>query len=359
MNLRLLRRRLIMTVLVLGICITGTSLTMFQRVQHASAAGGPYFTVKVKGETFVAQYMGNAYSNQNGSSVYSDFGQWNEYTVDRFGTWHAFGQFSGNEDVFYNGNGKIQGGINVNVPGIGHIFTYSHEQILNPPLTPPGNTLSLYSQEPKALLGVHFFENPSQTLSDCTYDQANFDNYPNNGSTDSIVDLPGNAEEQACANGADALHGGDLHLRKFYKQFTQLAAAPHTNGPVVASLHRQQAIPLPVILGVASGVFFIGATITGNICNFAACSKSAKKVLAAVSLGMGIISGVLGISGNILTSLKAYAAVSGELAAANVLEAEGVMEMEAVVPGGGPAAADLARQIAVTPVSAAQAYPGR
>jgi hypothetical protein len=90
-------------------------------------------------------------------------------------------------------------------------------------------------------------------------------------------------------------------------------------------------LPFPVILGIASGVFFIASTVTGNICAFASCSNTAKKVLAGVALGMGIISGALGIASGIITAMKAFATAAPAAEAAVLGEAAGDAEMVGAV----------------------------
>ncbi len=82
-----------------------------------------------------------------GHSIYTNFGRWNGYTVDRYGTWHWYGQFSGNENTYVNGHGQLQTGVNVVVPGVGHINIYPHEDILNPYLTPPPSGYTVVGPE--------------------------------------------------------------------------------------------------------------------------------------------------------------------------------------------------------------------
>ncbi|GAC1449919.1 MAG: hypothetical protein PVS3B1_36380 [Ktedonobacteraceae bacterium] len=356
MDLRLLRRRLLTVALVLGVCIAGTSLTLFQRAQHASAATAPYFTLSVGGQTYLAQYAGNAYSNQNSSSIYSDFGQWNEYSVDSYGTWHWFGQFSGNEDVYYDSHGQIVGGMNVNVPGIGNVNTYSHDQVFNPPLlNPPAG----YNYGKEALLGERFsgaYSN-GQYYYDCEIDEANFTGAPNTGATSQFFSTAGQASASACAAGNNWFLDGDSHITSFYNQFQQSAAMPHANGPVVASLHRQHSIPLPVTLSIAGGVIFLGAIVSGAICSFASCSKPVKLTLAAVALGLGIISTTMGISASIITSLRTYAATSATLVPAITEEAAGTVEMAGVISGQTAAASTEAGAIVNTPLTRSYSYP--
>ena len=85
----------------------------------------------------------------------------------------------------------------------------------------------------------------------------------------------------------------------------------------------------------------MAGVVTGNICNFTSCSNTAKKVLAAVALGMGIISGVMGISSGIITALKAYSAASPLLASGLGAEVAGAVEMT-----GAAGATTLARNAA-------------
>ena len=304
--LSLLSQRLLIAVLTVGLCLTGVSLALFQHVRSASAASAPYYSMVIDGQKYVAQYEGGAYnSDVTSHSLYSDFGRWNEYTVDRDGTWHWYGQFSGNEDTYVNGNGKIQTGINVNIPGVGHIFTYPHEDVLRPKLAPPGGFRDGY----ESYMGTQV--DTAYEQADCEVDASNLDNgYLGSGifqfrGVSGIQAPPG---QNDCFNASDDLHRGDVNIYRLYHQLSQsLAATPNTNGPVVASLQRPQVLPVPVILGIASGVFFIAATVTGNICAFASCSKTTKKVLAGVALGLGIISGVLGIASGIQTAMRAFA----------------------------------------------------
>jgi hypothetical protein len=118
----------------------------------------------------VAQYEGGAYnSDVTSHSLYSDFGRWNEYTVDRYGTWHWYGQFSGNEDTYVNGYGKLQTGVNVNMPGVGHIDTYSHEDVLRPHLAPPPG----YSDGYESYMGTQV--DTGFQAADCEVDASNVD----------------------------------------------------------------------------------------------------------------------------------------------------------------------------------------
>ncbi len=109
-------------------------------------------------------------------------------------------------------------------------------------------------------------------------------------------------------------------------------------------LHPQ--LPFPVILAIAGSVFFIGSAVTGSICTFKYCCSTVKKVLAGVSLGMGIISATLGISATALTAMKAFGSQGSAALSAIGSEAAGSVEMTgAVSPGLAASAASEASSI--------------
>ncbi len=345
--LSLLSQRLMITVLTVGLCLTGVSLALFQHTRSASAASAPYYTMVIAGQKYVAQYEGGAYnSNVTSHNLYSDFGKWNEYTVDRYGTWHWYGQFSGNEDTYVNGYGKLQTGVNVNMPGVGHIDTYSHEDVLRPHLAPPP---SGFSHGYESYTGTQV--DTGYQAADCEVDASNVDNGRLGSGTDQfegVSGLPASPGEVDCFNASSDLQRGDSNISHFYNQLSQsVFATPNTNDPVVASLQRPQVLPVPVILGIASGVFFIASAVTGSICAFSSCSNITKKVLAGVALGLGIISGVLGITSGIQTAMKAFTAAAPLVEAAVLGEAAGDAEMVAAVAtadGNGALAADAASE---------------
>ena len=135
MKLRHLSQRIIITALLFGLCATGTLIALnHARSVNVSAASSPYFMVTVGGQKYAAQYAGGGSSNQHSSSIYDNFGQWNEYIIDGSGRWSFRGQFSGTGASYFDSHGKVVGGINANVPGIGHVDTYGAQQTLGPDL---------------------------------------------------------------------------------------------------------------------------------------------------------------------------------------------------------------------------------
>ncbi|MBA2391124.1 MAG: hypothetical protein H0V70_00070 [Ktedonobacteraceae bacterium] len=345
MKLRHLSHRLIIAVLLFGLCVTGTLISL-NHARSVSAAPAPYFTVTVGGQKYAAQYAGGGSSSYNSRSASSNFGKWNEYIIDSSGKGHFWGQFSGTDAAYFDSHGKVVGGVNVNVPGIGHIDTYAHEQTLGPDLpalrypyeSPSQYTLKGTTVEHETYLGTRVAQQSFASRRggagvnaiDCQVDAGNLD-YGHLGWQADNVEMttaqPFSTEDSDCIRGQTYLQEGDAAITNFYNQFVPRATTmPNVNAPVVASLDRPS-LPIPVILGIAGGVFFIASVVSGNICNFVSCSNTAKKVLAAVALGMGIISGVLGITSGILTALRAFATASPALAAGLGAEAAGAVEM--------------------------------
>ncbi len=327
--LALLSRRLIIVVLLVGLCFTATSLVVFQHVHNVFAASAPYYVMVIGGQKYVAQYEGGAYnSDVTGHSIYTDFGRWDEYTVDSHGTWHWYGQFSGNENTYVNGHGQLQTGVDVTIPGVGHINTYPHEDVLKPPLTPPPAGYSVVG--PEHYIGERVSVTPTQPLNlDCEVDASNVDTGHFGSGTQQFIDN-GSQQAQDCTAGDNYLRRGDPGISTVFRHLT---LSPRPNGSMFASLLQPQ-LPFPVILGIASGAFFIGSVATGNICNFASCGNTAKKILTGLAVGMGIISGVLGISANILTAMKAFAQGGAATIAAIGAEAAGDVEMTGAVSAG-------------------------
>ena len=304
--LSLLSRRLLIPVLLVGLALGSVSLVLVQHAFSAHAAASssnPYYVMVIGGQKYIAQYEGGAYnSDVTGHSIYTDFGRWNEYTVDSHGTWHWYGQFSGNENSYVNGHGQLQTGVNVVVPGVGHINTYSHEDVLNPPLTPPPAGYSVVG--PEHYIGERVSVTPTQPLHlDCEVDASNVDTGHFGSGTQQFIDN-GSQQAQDCTAGDNYFRTGDPGIDTVVRH---LAISPRANGSMFASLLQPQ-LPFPVALGIAGGVAFIGSIATGNICNFTSCSNTARKILIGISFGLGIISGVLGISSGILTAMKAFAA---------------------------------------------------
>ena len=144
MKLRHLSQRIIITALLFGLCATGTLIALnHARSVNVSAASSPYFMVTVGGQKYTSQYAGGGSSNQHSSSIYDNFGQWNEYIIDGSGRWNFWGQFSGTGASYFDSHGKVVGGINANVPGIGHVDTYGAQQTLGPDLPALQYPLSL------------------------------------------------------------------------------------------------------------------------------------------------------------------------------------------------------------------------
>ena len=324
--LSLLSRRLLLPVLLVGLALGSVSLALFQHTLSAHAAASsshPSYVMVIGGLKYIAQYEGGAFnSDVTGHSIYTDFGHWNEYTVDRYGTWHWYGQFSGNENTYVNGYGQLQTGVNVTIPGVGHINTYPHETVINPPLTP-----APYSFGPEHYLGERLGVRGPGIQEDCEVDASNVDTGHFGSGTKQFTNIF--SQQTKDCNAADHyLASGDSGIN------TVIRHLPRAKSSTVASL-LQPRLPFPVALGIAGGVAFIGSIATGNICNFTSCSNTARKILIGISFGLGIISGVLGISSGILTAMKAFAApaAGGALAAAGA-EAAGGVEMTGVVSAG-------------------------
>ncbi len=328
--LSLLSRRLVVAVLLVGLALGGVSFALFQHAFSAHASSSkPYYVMVIGGQKYIAQYEGGAYnSDVTGHSIYTNFGSWDEYTVDGHGTWHWYGQFSGNENTYVNGHGQLQTGVNVTVPGVGHINTYGHETIINPPLTPPP---AHYNVGTEQYLGtrVSIFGVQHQLI-DCEVDASNVDTgHFGNGTKQFIND--GSQQAQDCGAANNYLASGDAGLNTVVRH---LALSPRANGSMLASLLQPQ-LPFPVILGIVGGAAFIGSIVTGNICNFTSCGNTAKKILIGASFGLGILSGVLGISSGILTAMKAFAApAAGAALEAAGAEAAGAAAMTGAVNAG-------------------------
>jgi hypothetical protein len=332
MHIRLLSwlsRRLVIAVLLVCLALGGISFALFQHVfnVHAAASSSnPYYVMVVGGQKFIAQYEGGSFnSDETNHSIYTDFGKWNEYTVDGHGTWHWYGQFSGNENTFVNGHGQLQTGVNVNVPGVGHINTYGHEDVLSPPLISPPGGYSVVG--PEHYIGERVSVTPTQPLNlDCEVDEYNLDNGHLGGGTRQFIN-DGSQQGNDCVTGDNYLRSGDPGVGEIFRQ---LALSPHANGSMMTSLLQPQ-LPIPVILNIAGGVFFIAAISTGNICTFTTCSATAKKVLAAISIGCAILSVVAGQIAVNTTAMKAFASRGPSSIASIGSAAAGDVEMAGAV----------------------------
>ena len=329
--LSLLSRRLLLPVLLVGLSLGGVSLALFEHPLSANAASHPSYVLVVGGQKYIAQYEGGAYnSDVTSHSIYTDFGRWNEYTVDSHGKRHLYGQFSGNENTYVNGHGQLQTGVNVNVPGVGHINTYPHEDVFNPHLTPPPHG---YFGPPENYFGERLsgVASPAQPI-DCEVDASNVDNGHFGSGTRQLFGSGEHRSQQLkdCEQGDYDFSVGDKGIGGIFRH---LARSPRANGSMFASLLQPQ-LPVPVILNLAGGIFFIGAIATGNICTFVSCGTTTKKVLAAISIGFAIMSVASGQFAVNATAMRAFASEGSAALSAIASEAAGAVEITgAVSPG--------------------------
>ncbi len=322
--LSLLSRRLVIPVLLVGLSLGSVSLALFQHTLSAHAAASsshPSYVMVIGGQKYIAQYEGGAFnSDVTTHSIYTDFGRWNEYTVDRYGTWHWYGQFSGNENTYVNGHGQLQTGVNVTIPGVGHINTYGHEDVLYPSLTPPP---AGYRVGPEHYFGERVSVAGTQRLSiDCEVDASNVANGQYGRGTPQLFGTSQQAQD--CTTGDNYFRSGDPGID------TVIRHVPRAIGSTGASL-LQPRLPVPVILNIAGGVFFIGAITTGNICTFVSCGNTTKKVLAAVSIGFAILSVAAGQYTVNTTAMRTFASEGSTALSAIASEAAGSVEMAGAV----------------------------
>ncbi len=356
MQLSHLRRDLISILLILGLCVTvtGTSIA-WTHARNVSAAARlvPTFSVNVAGTTYVAQYVKSGFSNQQRYSYYSDFGVWNFFTFSPGKKWFYYGQFSGHQDVYYNGHGKVQGAMDIRMPGVGRIDTYSHNQIAVPSLSypsfaiPPADASRFHTVGPtyiggETLLGTRMASEPIANnfgetfkMNDCQIYPGNFAGGGSYGTrtADLQTSIQGNGstEYNDCQAGNIAIEKGEAAIDSLYNRYANARALqPNANGPVVASLNRPT-IALPVALGAAGGIFFIAAGVTGAICSFATCHDTTKKVLAGIALGLAIISGTLGLVVTLMTAAKVFDRVAPPVLPQLPLFGQGILQGAASV----------------------------
>jgi hypothetical protein len=336
MHIRLLpwlSRRLIIAVLLVGLALGGVSFALFQQVFNAYASSSkPYYTMVIGGQKYIVQYEGGAFnSDETSHSIYTDFGKWDEYTVDGHGTWHWYGQFSGNENTYYNGHGQVQTGVNVNMPGVGHINTYGHEDILNPPLISPPGGYSVVG--PEHYIGERVSVTPTQPLNlDCEVDEYNLDNGHLGGGTRQFINS-GSQQAQDCIAGDNYLRRGDPGIREIAGRG---ALSSRANGSTFASLLHPQ-LAAPAIFGLASLVFGIAAAATGSICGETNCSTTTKRVLVGVVTTLAIISAILAVPAvvpSIAEAMVRFAGGGAATIAAIGAETAGDIEMTGAVNAG-------------------------
>ena len=219
--------------------------------------------------------------------------------------------------------------MNVVVPGVGHINTYPHEDVLNPSLTPLPSGYTVVGPE-------HYFgEREANTTTqpqrvDCEVNASNVANGRYGSGTHQLTfyaSQPPSQQAHDCSWAENYFHYGDPGISTVFRHL------PRAKSSMVASL-LQPRLPVPVILNIAGGVFFIGAITTANICNFSSCGNTAKKVLAAVAIGFAILSVACGQYTVNATAMRTFASEGTTALSSIASEAAGSVEMTgAVSPG--------------------------
>ena len=344
-------RRWVIAILV--VCVVVTGILVSRTIPQASAAGpvpggpvgarpgAPHFTFHVLSEEYWVEYEGGA-SNAGDTHRYdANFGTWRTWHRTSL-FWNLYGDFTGNEIVAPNTDGSIHGELHATVPGIG---TVTENDMKFRPILPvftgypiPSRPLPpTYSPETftgarhihwAALLG---YVQPVGGTNN-QFDRGNVDNGRFPGVSDQ-VDVPGTLLSDVWDRGYNESIQGDNQLTTFENDFH-------------ARLGQLGLPPLPVLLGLAGGVFFLAAVAVNGVCGLSNCSRNTQRTMVAIGIGLGIISGILGITSGLLTALRAFApaANAAGLGIAVANEAAGAIELTGatISPGAAADAASIA-----------------